>query len=137
MAAMQDEFFEDSALVGIATAMQGYRLCWMLNNHFGINFYRDPDLNITFQKKDARHYFPIYQYELPNSYHKYLLYKLKSGKESLLPETRQLDYLWLLKTANCKEDAALITQELKNIADIQMARILDIEKIENLNNLLV
>jgi hypothetical protein len=137
MAAMQDEFFSDSAFVGIGTAMQGYRLCWMLNNHFGIGFYRDPELNIAVQKKEARHHFPIYQYELPNSYHKYLLYKLKSGSESLLPETRQLDYLWLVQTANYMEDAAYIASELKSIADIQLARVLETDQLKNLNNLLV
>ena len=135
--AMQEDFFEDTAMIGIGTAQQGYRFCWMLNNHFDINFLRDPEQNICLQKKDSKYYFPIYQYTLPNSNHKYLLYKLKTGNEFLLPEARQLDYLWLIQTASPEEDALHITKELKNIPDVQLAQILDPEQMKNLINLLV
>ena len=135
--AMQDDFFADTAMIGIGTAQQGYRFCWILNRHFDINFIRDPEQNICVQKKDTKYYFPIYQYILPNSNHKYLLYKLKNGNESLLPETRQLDYLWLIQTASPTDDARQIASELRNIPDVQLAQILDPEQLKNLINLLV
>ncbi len=135
--AMQDDFFADTAMIGIGTAQQGYRFCWILNRHFDINFLRDPEQNICVQKKDSKYYFPIYQYILPNSSHKYLLYKLKNGNESLLPETRQLDYLWLIQTASPTDDARQIAGELRNIPDVQLAQILDPEQLKNLINLLV
>jgi len=135
--AMQDDFFAGTAMIGIGTAQQGYRFCWILNQYFDINFLRDPDQNLCLQKKDSQYYFPIYQYDLPNSSHKYLLYKLKNGNESLLPETRQLDYLWLIQTANPDEDALHIANELRNIPDVQLAQILSPDQLKNLNNLLV
>jgi hypothetical protein len=135
--AMQDDFFADTAMIGIGTAQQGYRFCWMLNKHFDINFLRDPEQNLCLQKKDSKYYFPIYQYDLPNSNHKYLLYKLKNGNEFLLPETRQLDYLWLIQTATPDEDAQQIARELRNIQDVQLAQILAPDQLKNLNNLLV
>ena len=135
--AMQDDFFEDTAMIGIGTAQQGYRFCWILNQHFDINFLRDPDQNLYLQKKETKYYFPIYQYDLPNSSHKYLLYKLKNGNESLLPETRQLDYLWLIQTANPEDDALNIVSELRNIPDVQLAQILAPDQLKNINNLLV
>ena len=135
--AMQDDFFADTAMIGIGTAQQGYRFCWILNRHFDINFLRDPEQNICLQKKDSKYYFPIYQYDLPNSSHKYLLYKLKNGNESLLPETRQLDYLGLIQTATPNDDALRIANELRNIADVQLAQILAPDQLKNLNNLLV
>jgi hypothetical protein len=136
--AMQEDFFTDTAMIGIGTAEQGYRFCWLINQHFDINFLRDPEQNIVVQKKDKSTYiFPIYQYDLPNSSHKYLLYKLKTGNEFLLPETRQLDYLWLVQTATAEEDARKITAELRNISQVQLARTLDAEQLKSLNNLLV
>ena len=142
MKAMSKDFFEDCAMIGIAAAQPGYRLCWMLNNHFDINFVRDPEQNIHLQKKDKEKkdtdfYFPIYQYDLPNSCHKYLLYKLKDGSESLLPEAGQMDYLWMIQTANPEEDAYQIARELKNIPDVQLAQILAPKQLKSLNNLLV
>ena len=135
--AMQDDFFADTAMIGIGTAQQGYRFCWILNRHFDINFLRDPEQNICVQKKDSKYYFPIYQYTLPNSNHKYLLYKLKNGNEFLLPETRQLDYLWLIQTATPNDDALEIARELRNIPDVQLAQIIEADELKNLNNLLV
>lgn len=137
MSAMQDDFFSEAAMIGIVTALPGYHLCWLLNNHFDIEFVREPSQNIPLQKKENTYNFPIYQYTFPNSAHKYLLYKLKDGKEPLLPETKQLDYLWLIQTATPEYDAMNITTELKNIPDIQLAQILAPEQLKSLNNLLV
>ena len=135
--AMQDDFFADSSMIGIVTAMPGYRFCWTLNEHFDINFLREPGQDIPMQKKDNKFHFPVYQYDLANSYHKHLLYKLKNGNETLLPEIRQIDYLWLIQTASPEEDAHRIARELRNIPDIQLARILVTEELKNLKNLIV
>jgi len=136
--AMQEDFFEDSAMLGIATAMPAYHLCWALNRHFDINFVRDPEQNITTRKKDGQYYhFPIYKYDLPNSSHRYLLYKLKNGPELLLPETKLLDYLWLIQTANYEEDVNTIAREIRNLPDIQLAQVLVPGQLKNVNNLLI
>ena len=136
--AMEDEFFEDTAMVGIGTAQQGYRFCWILNRHFDAEFTRDPDQSLCLRKKDGtKYYFPVYKYTLPNSSHTYLLYKLKNGTESLLPEAKQLDYLWLIQTDTAEKDARKIANELRNIPDVQLAQVLDQEQMKNLINLLV
>jgi hypothetical protein len=137
MEEMRDDFFEDTALIGIATALPVYRFCWMVNNHFDINFIRDPEQILSLQKKGNDFHFPIYLYDLPDSGHKYLLYKLKSGPENLLPETKQMDYLWLVQTGNSDDDAHAIARELRNIPDVQLAHILSKDDLKNLNNLLV
>jgi hypothetical protein len=137
MAAMQEDFFEDTAMIGIGTPMPGYRLCWMLNQHFGIDLVRDPEQNISLKKKDNEYHFAVYQYVFPNSSHKYLLYQLKNGKESLLPEAKQLDYVWLIQTSCPEEDAIEITRALKEIPDVQLAQLLDADQLKSLNNLLV
>lgn len=137
MEAMHEDFFADAAMIGIVTAVPGYHLCWLLNRHFDINFVREPDQNLPLQKKNNQYYFPIYQYDFPNSGYKYLLYKLKNGNESLLPETKLLDYLWLVQTASPDSDADAIAAELRNIPDIQLAQILAPDQLKNLNNLLL
>jgi hypothetical protein len=137
MSAMQKDFFEDAAMIGIGTAMPAYHLCWQLNRRFEMNFIRDPEQNVVLQKKDIKYYFPVYQYDFPNSAYKHLLYKLKSGNESLLPETKLLDYLWLIQTANPEEDAAIITPGLKDLPGVQLAQLIVPGQLKNLNNLFV
>ncbi len=137
MSAMQEDFFSESALIGIGTALPAYNLCWTLNNHFDTNFARDTDQTITLEKKKNQFKFPVYTYDLPNTFNKYILYKLKNGAETLLPETRQLDYLWMIQTANPEEDALEILAELKKLNDIQLSLILDPTELKSLHNLLV
>ena len=135
--AMQEDFFEESAMLGIATALPAYHLCWLFNNHLEVNFVRDPEMNITSQKKDDQYFFPVYKYDLPNSSHRYLLYKLKNGVELLLPETKQLDYLWMVQTADPTEDVKRIANGVRNMPDIQLAQIFAPGQLKNLNNLLI
>ena len=125
-------------MVGIVSAQQGYRFCWMVNQHFDIEFIRDPEQHICVKKKETEFYFPVYQYNIPNSNYKYLLYKLKNGNETILPETKHLDYLWLIQTASPEEDAIEIARELKNIPDVQLVQILDDDMIgKSMLNLVV
>lgn len=138
MDAMQDDFFADTAMIGIVSAEPAYRFCWILNNYFDIEFRNYPEQNISVKKKDNTYYFPTYQHDVPNSNYKYLLYKLKSGKETLLPETKHLDYLWLVQTARPEHDAHLLYNQVKNIPEVQLAQLLATDQIKkSLNNLLV
>jgi hypothetical protein len=136
--AMQEDFIDGSALIGIVTAQPGYRFCWMLNKHFDINLVRDPEQDICVENKNGiKNYFPIYEYLIPNSQQKYLLYKLKDGAACLLPETKNIDYLWLVQTARPEEDAKGIVKELLNFPEIQLAKILDPSQLKTLSNLLI
>ena len=137
MSAMQEDFFSESALIGIGTALPAYNLCWMLNNHFDTSFARDTEQTITLEKKKIQFCFPVYSYDIPNTFNKYILYKLKCGAETLLPETRLLDYLWMVQTANPEEDALEILAELRQLNEIQLSLILDPTELKNLNNLLI
>ena len=137
-AAMQEDFFSDSALIGIASPVPAYQFCWMLNQHFDMNFVREPELDICLQSgKDHQHYFGIYQYTVPLNGARYLLYKLKNDKQNLLPETKGLDYLWMIQSSCSDTQATQISGLLRTLPDVQMAQVLDVQKMRSLNNLLV
>ena len=136
ISAMHDDFFADSALVGIATALPGYRFGWLLNKEFGTAFVRKPDMDIPLQKApDKSVYFPVYEYCVPLGGVKHLLYKLKNDKDTLLPEVKQLDYLWLLQGDIA--DVPQIVRHLRNVPDVQLAQLLSVDKLKSLTNLLI
>jgi hypothetical protein len=138
MAAMQEDFFSDSALIGIVSALPVYRFSWLLNRKFGLRFEREADLDVIVQTgKGKQYYFPVYQYCLPLNGYKHLLYKLKSDKETLLPEVKQLDYMWMIQSSTADNEAYEIIQHLRNINDIQLAQILSHDRLKNLSSLLV
>ena len=138
VAAMQEEFFSDTALIGIVSALPAYRFCWMLNEKFDMNFVRDAESDICIQDNQKQeHYFSIYKYCTPLNGNKYLIYKLKHDKESLLPEVKQLDYLWMIQSNSPEQDATQIANYLRDIADVQLAQVIMPDKLKNLSHLIV
>jgi len=136
--AMQNDFFEDTAMIGIRSAQPGYRFCWLLNKHFDIDFKNYPEQNLSLVKNGATVYFPTYQHDIDNSNYKYLLYKLKSGTENLIPEVKHLDYLWLIQTIDPEHDAHTILHELRNLPQVEMSQLLAEEQIKkSLNSLIM
>lgn len=135
---MQEEFFSDTALIGIVSALPAYRFCWFINQMFDMNFTRDAESDICiYDARKREHYFPIYKYSEPLNGNKYLVYKLRHDKESLLPEAKQLDYLWMIQSNTPEQDAAVMAGYLRGIPEVQLAQIIAIDKLKNLNNLIV
>jgi len=138
VAAMQEEFFSDTALIGIVSALPAYRFCWMMNEKFDMNFVRDAESDICIHDAQKQeHYFSIYKYCAPLNGNKYLIYKLKHDKESLLPEVKQLDYLWMIQSNTPEHDAGEITNYLRDIPDVQLAQVIMPDRLKNLSHLIV
>lgn len=137
--AMQEDFFADSTFIGIASALPSYRFCWILNNYFNLKFQREPDMDVKLpgKKDNPDTYFSVYQYIVPTDIHTYTLYSLKTNDKSLLPEVKQLDYLWMIQSVTPEKDAANYLKFLRNIPEVQLAQILHTSQLKNLNNLLV
>lgn len=138
MAAMEESFFADTALIGIVCPLPVYRFCWLLNQRLDLDFVREPEMDIELQLGNKEiHSFPIYQFCMPLHGSTFLIYKLKSGKETLLPEVKQLDYLWRIESASPDNDARDIAGNLRDIPEIQLAQILSPERLKNSAHLLV
>lgn len=138
VAAMQEEFFSNTALIGIVSALPGYRFCWLINERFDMEFERDADSDILLQDQQKQaHYFPVYRYCAPLNGMRSLIYKLKHDKESLLPEVKQLDYLWKIESNDPEGDAATLTQYLRSIPGVQLAQVIMPERLKRLNHLIV
>ena len=121
---MENLFFEDTALIGIVSGLPAYRLCWLLNAHFDIDFRCVPEMTLELLIKGNTTYLPVYQYLIPNTDQQYLMYKLKIDNASLMPEISRMDYMMLVQTNDPETDAENISAELKKIPDIMLAQIL-------------
>lgn len=135
---MQDDFFGSSALLGIASSWPAHRLCWSLNQQFLLDFKRQPELDIEFHKnKQEPKYFSIYEYCVPLSETRHLLYRLKNGQDTLLPELKQLDYLWMITGEDAEHESHLLLQDLRALPQVQLAQSIDRDRLKNLGWLLV
>ena len=94
---MAEEFFEDTALLGVVAPVKDYQFCWQLNQLLQYDFRINHDLEIQLFKKQRNYYFGIYQYAMPTGTLTHYIYNNQFDGEYLLPEFKHLDFLWLLK----------------------------------------
>lgn len=138
MSAVTEDFFSDTALIGIGSPLPAHKFCWTINRNLDLKFTREPEFDIEIRKgPEDIHFFSLYQYNIPYSSCSYLLYKLRSERKALLPEIKQLDYLWLVSGQSAELEVMEIADNLRNINGIQLAQIIDRDRIKNLNYLIL
>ncbi len=127
-----DNFFDDTKLLGIVTTVKDYRFCWNLNNLLGLSFRINHDIEINLKRKKRYYFFSVYEYHEPNSALCHYLYNNLYDGEYLLPEFKNLDFLWLMKNDIVTEQYLdQIKAMLRNIPGVQLVTELTNEKIKN------
>lgn len=162
MGEMKENFFGDAVMLGIACPLPGYRLAWALNRHFDMAFCNVPENTICMGEGKGgkevvnylgggqadmfaapaaapeQSYFPTYSYTVPNSSATHILYQLRAGKKTLLPEAKHLDFLWFIQTTDSAHDAHTILLELRHLPVVQLAQEITREQIKkSITNLLL
>ncbi|MBS1645585.1 MAG: IPExxxVDY family protein [Bacteroidetes bacterium] len=138
VAEMEDEFFEDSLLLGIACTTPVYRLCFQINQLLGFDFVRATKLDIELPTKGNKEcILPVFQYAAPYNGPRYTLYQLKVANHRLLPELKTLDYLIMVQSSFPEEITYNLAQQIRQIPNIQLAKIINPFDLKKRNNLLV
>jgi hypothetical protein len=135
--AMLEDFFEDSRLLGIVAPIEQYRFCWHLNHLLNFDFRINNNIEIQLIKKERKYFFSIYQFGQQAGTIKHYLYNNEDDGEYLLPEFRNLDFLWLMKDDIMKdEEISVFMNTIKTIPAVQMVVELTNEKIKNKQHLI-
>jgi hypothetical protein len=133
---LNEDFFEDTRLLGITAPIKKYQFCLQINNVMGLQFRLNPEIEIQLRKKDRTYFFSIYESKEPNSFLSHYLYHNQCDGEYLLPEFRHMDFLWLMKGDWVEDDKCnWIFQSIKNISGVQMVTELTNEMIKNKGNM--
>ena len=135
---MNEEFFEDTRILGIISTAKNYRFCWQLNNILGYRFRLNTDIEVQVKRKERDYFFPVYEYSVPNCFLTHYLYHNHFDGEYLLPDFKHMDFVWLMKgdavdDAFCRE----LIQTVKNMNGVQMVAELTHEKIKNKSHLIL
>jgi len=124
---LNDDFFEETRLLGITAHVKNYQFCWQLNNLLGFNFRLNGDIEIHLRKKESQE---------PNSFLMHYLYHNQFDGEYLLPEFKHMDFLWLMKGDWVDDEKCnWIKQSVKTIAGVQLVAELTNEQIKNKGNM--
>lgn len=133
---LNEDFFDDTRLLGITAPLKNYQFCLQLNNLLGYQFRLNPGLEIHLRRKERSYYFSIYESKEPNSFLVHYLYHNQFDGEYLLPEFKHMDFLWLMK-GDLVDDARCnwIKQSVRNLSGVQLVAELTNEQIKNKGNM--
>lgn len=133
---LNEDFFDDTRLLGITAPVKSYQLCLQLNNLLGYQFRLNPTLEIHLRRKERSYYFNIYESKEPNSFLSHYLYHNQYDGEYLLPEFKHMDFLWLMKGDMVDDEKCnWIKQSVRSLSGIQLVAELTNEQIRNKGNM--
>jgi hypothetical protein len=134
---MEEDFFEDTRLLGIVAPLKDYLFCWQLNQQLHYNFRINNGIEIQLTRKRRNYFFTVFEYPQPGSSLVHYLYNNKFDGEYLLPEFRHMDFLWLMK-GDMVDNSFFegVARHIKDINGVQLVNELTNEKIKNKGHLI-
>ncbi|MDA3954810.1 MAG: IPExxxVDY family protein [Bacteroidales bacterium] len=88
------EVENDYSLIGIASHENDYRLSWAINKALGLDLKKNEDLLINHPKHKIIINYSLYNYDDENNYITYNLISNKSEQGFLIPEMKNIDFVF-------------------------------------------
>lgn len=132
-----DEFFEDTRIIGIVAPIKQYHFCWAINVHLGFDFRINNDIEIAMKKKERTYYFSIAQHGSDSHALHHYIYSNKYDGEFLLPEYKNLDFIWLMKGERVEDEYFnTLLNEMRNIHSVQLVAELAKHTLKNRSHMI-
>jgi hypothetical protein len=129
------EYEYDFELLGLTTAVKGYKLAWEINRVLHITMVKQPDLQVGFRNNEEKT-FAFYSYE--SAHNRLKLFKNRAsendpGKYFLIPEFPHFDFIILAAMEEPYTRQQLITL-LKEIPAVQLVSVIPLEGLKSKSN---
>lgn len=127
----------DFETLAVVTALSEYRLCYVINNYFGLDFERIADHAILFPKKKKENYFNMYKfYDDVQKMTYHIIANKDEQDNSLLPELKNVDYIIKLEGFSAKEVKQEFIDMLKKVPQVQAVFQPEVGDLKNKTHLL-
>lgn len=132
-----EDFFENTHLIGIASTARDYQLCWQINRQLHTNFRVNNLLEITLSKKNRSFHFTVMEFHEPTNSVAHYFYNNHCQAEYLLPELKNIHFLWMIKGDYYQtDDIKKLLEQLRLVPLVQLVSLLDTREIKNKMNLI-
>ncbi len=133
-----EDFFKDTSLFGIISSQKQYQLCWQINRALNFNFRLNSELEALIRKKEKHCFFQIYEYNEPLRFTFHYLYSNHYKGEYLIPELKNIDFIWLLKGSYYgQKDVQLLMNDIRSLSTVQMVYPLQAAGLKSRANLVI
>ena len=133
-----DTFFQDIRIIGIVAPIKNYHFCWCVNQRMQYDLRVSNDLEIQLEKKRRKYYFSIFSYPEPLVSRIHYLYSNCFDGEHLLPELKNLDYLWIVKgDSGDEKEIDKLLEGIRAVEGVQLAKEISHSQIRNKSHLII
>lgn len=126
---MTSGFFEDARIIGIVAPMKDYQFTWNVNTSMLIDFRINPEIEIVLSRKNRDYFFSVFEYIDPVGNQAHYLYNNQYDGEYLLPEFRNMDFLWLVKGAHHQQLIEALVDAVRLLPITQLVTEISCDKI--------
>lgn len=127
----------DFQIWGINSSMEDYRLCWHLNHFLDWNLKRIADIEYYISPAKGFQHFNAYKYKNEIDFYTLELIQNKNAGNILIPELKNIDFLFLLNGEDEYFDLKEFTDLLAKIPGVQSAMQIEINSLKSKHNLLI
>jgi len=132
-----DPTFEPAdAFIGIATNMPVIQLVHYINSRSWLNLVREKDLPVYSEKTDSLTDYRFFHYKDDDYRSVFCLLGNSSSGLNLLPLQKQFSYFMIIQGALPEEKISQLVAQIKSIAGVQLAAIINQEPIKTLGPIL-
>mgnify|MGYP001247376225 FL=1 len=128
------EFDSDIQIIGIAYHLPDYRLSFSINQQFGFNFKKLPDLPVFCTKNKQPLPFSLYFYEDGDLLNSYYLISNENGK--LVPSFHKIDFFLIITGGVEFQKYAQMLKTLRNLPNVITAVNIEVSSVKNYDNIL-
>jgi hypothetical protein len=128
--------FPDLSIVGISCQLKDYRLAYFLNRDMRLNFVKQSDLPVFFEKEEVLIEFPLFTcYDAERRLNSYLIGN-NNGNIKLVTAYKQADYFLLSKGQTDSERSPGFNSGIRKINGVQLVFDIETNKIKNLDGIM-
>lgn len=133
-ALLEEEFFEEVALIGMVCPMRSHRFVWEVNKGFDISFHREHELQIEI-KEDL---FPVYVFDDHLKQTEHFIFSNRGYHTFLLPEAKNIDFIWMIKSGSfLREEKEHVISGLSQLQSIQYVAEMDASSLTSRSLLII
>jgi hypothetical protein len=128
---IKNELDTDYRIIGIATSLREYKLCYYFNQLLECDFRKLDDLVFESTDRTRTSQFSVFKANGTDGQTQYLVFANKSAGELLLPELGNFDYL--LQIIGMNSDAFIhhITEQIKMFPEVVLTAEIPLKKIKS------
>jgi hypothetical protein len=132
----KNELDSDFRLIGIATPLKEYKLCFYLNQILGCDFRKlEP---ITFEPKDRgrKAEFSVFKADEQETNNAYVVFTNKNAGDFLLPEVSNFDYIMQITGKFTAESLKKLINSIMQASDVVLTTEIPVKKIKSKERLI-